>query len=83
MLLRNLTDCGGVVEMRIDRRALLSERLGLKVHHKLQSLGDRNFPFLRSRGYVYVVLATKPIRWILSFIFDICLGSDLDPAGQI
>lgn len=38
---------------------LLPESLGIKVHHKLQSLADRGLPLLRSTGSQYLVLATK------------------------
>ncbi|TAM80563.1 MAG: SAM-dependent methyltransferase [Acidobacteria bacterium] len=39
---------------------LLSDRLGIKVHRRLQALADRQFPGLRSGGIEYVVVAAKP-----------------------
>ncbi len=38
---------------------LLPDSIGVKVHHKLQSLADRRFPVLRSTGAQYIVLAKK------------------------
>jgi ubiquinone/menaquinone biosynthesis C-methylase UbiE len=37
----------------------LPSSVGLKVHHTLQGLADRNYPVLRSCGYQYLVLAQK------------------------
>ena len=41
-------------------RKILPERLGIALNHQLQSLANRNVPFLRSTGLTYLVLATKP-----------------------
>lgn len=38
---------------------LLSDKLGLKVHHTLQRLSDRRFPLIRNGGETYLVLAKK------------------------
>jgi ubiquinone/menaquinone biosynthesis C-methylase UbiE len=40
-------------------RPLLSDHVGLKLHLKLQSLADHNWPILRRSGSHYVVLASK------------------------
>ncbi|TAM84366.1 MAG: class I SAM-dependent methyltransferase [Acidobacteria bacterium] len=42
------------------KQKLLPDRIGIKVHQKLQSLAGRQFPAIRSCGAVYVVLAQKP-----------------------
>jgi 2-polyprenyl-3-methyl-5-hydroxy-6-metoxy-1,4-benzoquinol methylase len=44
------------------RRPLLSKRLGVTLHHRLQRLADRGMPLLRSTGAQYIVLAGKPAR---------------------
>jgi 2-polyprenyl-3-methyl-5-hydroxy-6-metoxy-1,4-benzoquinol methylase len=41
-------------------RKVLPERLGIELHHWLQSLANRNVPLFRSTGLSYLVLATKP-----------------------
>ena len=41
-------------------RPLLPENTALKLHQSLQKLADKSVPFLRSSGYVYLVLAVKP-----------------------
>lgn len=41
------------------RRRLLPENTGLKVHSALQKVADSGLPFLRSSGYVYIVVAQK------------------------
>jgi ubiquinone/menaquinone biosynthesis C-methylase UbiE len=41
------------------RRPLLPENTGLKLHHALQRLANRSLPFLKSSGYVYIVVALK------------------------
>lgn len=41
------------------RRHFLPENTGLKVHSALQKLADNGLPFLRSSGYVYIVVAKK------------------------
>ncbi len=38
---------------------LLPDSVGVKLHHKLQSLADRGFPLIRSTGAQYIVLARK------------------------
>jgi len=38
---------------------LLTEALGVTLHHKLQRLADRRFPVIRSAGVEYVVLAKR------------------------
>jgi ubiquinone/menaquinone biosynthesis C-methylase UbiE len=38
---------------------VLSERLGLALHHRLQRLADQNVPVVRSLGRTYLVLASK------------------------
>jgi ubiquinone/menaquinone biosynthesis C-methylase UbiE len=40
-------------------RKVLPERLAIALHHRLQSLANRNVPLLRSTGLTYLVLATK------------------------
>jgi 2-polyprenyl-3-methyl-5-hydroxy-6-metoxy-1,4-benzoquinol methylase len=40
-------------------RKVLPERLGIALHHWLQSLANRNVPLFRSTGLTYLVLATK------------------------
>lgn len=42
------------------RRSILPKRLGITLHHRLQSLADRGMPLLRSTGAQYIVLAGKP-----------------------
>jgi 2-polyprenyl-3-methyl-5-hydroxy-6-metoxy-1,4-benzoquinol methylase len=38
---------------------LLPRAVGIKLHHRLQTLADRNVPVLRSTGIEYIVLARK------------------------
>ncbi len=40
-------------------RKVLPERLGIVLHHRLQSLANRNVPPFRSTGLTYLVLARK------------------------
>jgi ubiquinone/menaquinone biosynthesis C-methylase UbiE len=39
---------------------LIPDRLGIKLHRRLQALADRQFPGVRSTGTEYVVMAVKP-----------------------
>jgi len=41
------------------QRSILSERLGIALHHRLQRLADRNVPLFRSTGMSYIALARK------------------------
>jgi ubiquinone/menaquinone biosynthesis C-methylase UbiE len=43
----------------IFKRNLLPNSVGVKVHQKLQSLADSQFPVIRSAGVVYVVVAQR------------------------
>ena len=38
---------------------LLSEDMGIKIHQRLQDYADKGYPFLRSAGSQYIVLASK------------------------
>jgi SAM-dependent methyltransferase len=51
----------GFGPFRFCRQALVPVRIGLKLHRKLQNLANGGFPFLRSSGYVYIVVAAKPM----------------------
>jgi ubiquinone/menaquinone biosynthesis C-methylase UbiE len=42
------------------KRSLLTDRIGIKLHEKLQELAGRQFPGIRSTGTEYVVMARKP-----------------------
>lgn len=41
------------------RKRLFSDALGVRIHHKLQSLADRNFPIIRAMGAQYIILGEK------------------------
>ena len=40
---------------------LFSDRVGIKIHQKLQEYADNGYPFFRSFGSQYIVLATKKL----------------------
>jgi SAM-dependent methyltransferase len=44
------------------RRPIMSDSVGLSIHHVLQRLADRGLPIVRSAGHVYLVLATKMLQ---------------------
>jgi ubiquinone/menaquinone biosynthesis C-methylase UbiE len=54
------------------RRSMLPKRLGITLHHRLQSLADRGAPLLRSTGAQYIVLAGKSAS--LPFIQSMSAG---------
>lgn len=43
-------------------RPLLSDRAGIRLHHRLQALADRGVPLLRSTGWHYLLSARKHER---------------------
>jgi ubiquinone/menaquinone biosynthesis C-methylase UbiE len=50
----------GFGAFRFFGRQLCSESMAIKMHHKLQTLADKNWPVLRSTGRVYIAVAEKP-----------------------
>jgi ubiquinone/menaquinone biosynthesis C-methylase UbiE len=50
----------GFGPLTFSRRKVLSESLGIALHHRLQRLADRNMPLFRSTGAHYLVLSSKP-----------------------
>jgi ubiquinone/menaquinone biosynthesis C-methylase UbiE len=42
------------------KMSLFPDWISVRLHDRLQSWADRNFPFLRSGGAMYVVLSSKP-----------------------
>jgi hypothetical protein len=43
-------------------QTVLPQRLGVRVHNRLQRLADRGVPVARSTGAQYLVVARKPLR---------------------
>jgi hypothetical protein len=49
----------GFGPLTLFQRPILPERMGVSVHHRLQTLADRDVPGLRSLGSQYLVLCKK------------------------